>query len=96
MRHFFNQKNCKKWTAIVVINCFLFSFVYGNAIAEASANIQSGKQFAQIFDNFILPYSYGKITQTHITDSSRVVIQIQDLHCHPQVQKNISNIIELV
>ncbi|MCL2335341.1 MAG: hypothetical protein FWC57_04680, partial [Endomicrobia bacterium] len=88
--------NCKKVTAIAVINCFLFSFVYGNVIAEVSANVQSGKQFAQIFSNFILPYSYGKITETNITNSPRVVIQIQDLHCHPQVQKNIANIIEVV
>ncbi|MCL2485241.1 MAG: hypothetical protein FWF32_04205, partial [Endomicrobia bacterium] len=93
---FLSKINRKKSTAIFVINCFLFSFVYGNVIAEVSANIQAGKQYAQIFNNFILPYSYGKITETHITDSSRVVIQIQDLHCHPQVQKNISNIIELV
>ena len=51
-------------------------------------------QYKQIFEDFILPYSYGKITKAHFAGTDRVIVNIQDLHCHPQVQKNISNIIE--
>ncbi|MDR3195307.1 MAG: hypothetical protein LBT58_00695 [Endomicrobium sp.] len=44
---------------------------------------------------FILPHSYGKITDSKFTGNDTVVINVQDLHLHPHVQKNIGNIIEL-
>jgi hypothetical protein len=53
------------------------------------------KEYKQIFEDFSIPYSCGKITDSNFTDSHRVIINIQDLHCHPGVQKNISRIIDL-
>lgn len=85
----------KKVISLIVINCFLLSFVYGQLIATAISNEQATQQYKQIFSDFLLPYSYGKITDAHFSSTDRVVINIQDLHCHPKVQKNISNIIAL-
>ncbi|MDR1942064.1 MAG: hypothetical protein LBQ47_07035, partial [Endomicrobium sp.] len=81
--------------AILVLNCFLFSFCYGPSIAAVIDGKQAAKEYKQIFDDFILPYAYGKITDSHFASSDRVIINIQDLHCHPKVQKNIGKIIEL-
>lgn len=85
----------KKIISILIVNCFLLSFVYGQVLSSLIANITITQQYKQIFNDFILPYSYGQITSSHFTSSDRLVINIQDLHCHPIVQKNISNIIEL-
>ncbi|MDR1942276.1 MAG: hypothetical protein LBQ47_08110, partial [Endomicrobium sp.] len=85
----------KKLTAVIAANCFLFSFVAGPSVSAVIDGAQAGKDFKQIFSDFVLPYSYGKITDSHFAGSDRVIINIQDLHCHPDVQKNIGKIIEL-
>lgn len=85
----------KKIISLIIINCFLFSFVCGESIAAAVADIKNEDMYKQIFTDFVLPYSYGKITDSHFASTDRLIINIQDLHCHPEVQKNISNIIEL-
>ncbi|MDR1195470.1 MAG: hypothetical protein LBL00_03230, partial [Endomicrobium sp.] len=84
----------KKAVAVLVLNCFLFSFCFAPALEAALDAKQAGKEFKQVFEDFVLPYSYGKITDSHLAGSDRVIINIQDLHCHPKVQKNISKIIE--
>ncbi|MCL2389271.1 MAG: hypothetical protein FWC85_02675, partial [Elusimicrobia bacterium] len=95
--------NFKKAVAIVVINCFLFSFVYGNAVAQAFAGAKispamplATTQLSQMFNNITLPPSYGRVTDMFITNSPYIVVQIQDLHSHSQAQKNIANILGLI
>ena len=85
----------KKIISLIIINCFLFSFVCGELIAAEVADMKNEDMYKQIFTDFVLPYSYGKITDFHFASTDRLIINIQDLHCHPEVQKNISNIIEL-
>ncbi len=84
-----------KITAIVVVNCFLLTGVYGQAVAMVIDNKKATAQFKQVFEDFNLPYSYGKITSANYAGSDKIVVNIQDLHSHPQVQKNINNIIDL-
>ena len=84
-----------KTVALVVVACFFVSSVCRDAVAVVSIPEVQASEYKQIFDDFTLPYSYGKITKSHFAGTDRVIINIQDLHCHPQVQKNISNIIEL-
>jgi hypothetical protein len=55
--------------------------------------MREGDRFRQIFSEFTLPYSYGKITMANFSASDRVIINIQDLHMHPEAQKNIESII---
>jgi hypothetical protein len=78
---------CVKIISIVLVNCFLLSYVYGQAVAQVLEQTRLGTQYKQIFDDFTLPYSYGKITNANYTGSDIVVINIQDLHLHPEVQK---------
>ncbi|GEM_PF-2653963 len=84
-----------KITSIIVAACFVFTSIGGQAAASVAANMRATEQYKQIFSDFMLPYSYGKITDAHFASTDRVIINIQDLHCHPKVQKNISNIIDL-
>ncbi|MDR3113608.1 MAG: hypothetical protein LBU09_04455, partial [Endomicrobium sp.] len=83
-----------KTTALIAANFFFFSCVYAQA---AFAFIESARQNGQIsqsqFD-FTIPYPHGKITSSNFFASSDVIINIQDLHSHPHVQKNIAKIIE--
>jgi len=87
---FLSIVNFKKATAILVLNCFLFSFVYENAVAEVMRDIPN----TPVFSNLNLNYGFGKITDSHITNSDRLIIQIQELHCHAEMQRNIAHLIE--
>ncbi|MBR3627587.1 MAG: hypothetical protein IKN42_01930, partial [Elusimicrobia bacterium] len=89
-----NLVNYQKLISVMTATCLLVSFVIGPTAASAINNEQTTKEYNQIFREFILPYSYGKITNSHFAGTDRVIINIQDLHCHPKVQKNIANIIE--
>ena len=86
--------NYQKLISVITATCLLVSFVIGPTAASAINNEQTTEEYKQIFKEFILPYSYGKITNAHYAGTDRVIINIQDLHCHPKVQKNIANIIE--
>ena len=84
----------KKTVSITVTVSLLLSFVISPSTASVIINEETANQYSKIFDNFVLPYSYGQVTKAHYAGTDRVVINIQDLHCHPKVQRNISNIIE--
>ena len=84
-----------KITAIIVVNCFLLTAVYGQAAVMVADGARAATQFKQIFSDFELPYNYGKISAVSFKNSDKIVINIQDLHSHAGVQKNINNIIEL-
>ena len=88
-------QSSKKAIALAVVICFFMSSVCHDVAAAVAMPTADTTQYKQIFTDFILPYSYGKITKSHFAGTDRVVINIQDLHCHPHVQKNISNIIEM-
>jgi hypothetical protein len=89
------QLNTVKITALFVVNCLLLSFVYGEGIGQIVENRISTQQFKGVVSEFILPQSYGKITDANFAGSDTVVINIQDLHLNPDVQKNIANTIKL-
>ena len=89
-----NLVNYQKLISVITATCLLVSFVVGPTAASAINNEQTTKEYNQIFKEFILPYSYGKISKSHFAGTDRVIINIQDLHCHSKVQKNISNIIK--
>jgi hypothetical protein len=69
--------------------------VYGQSIAQLLQNTISTQQFKYILSEFFIPHSLGKITNSNFSASDTIVINIQDLHLHPNVQKNIASIIEL-
>ncbi|MDR2436809.1 MAG: hypothetical protein LBD17_01875, partial [Endomicrobium sp.] len=83
----------KQWLSIFIVNTILLSFVYGDTTGQLLANMRESERFRQIFSEFTLPYSYGKITMANFSASDRVIINIQDLHMHPEAQRNIKSII---
>ncbi len=84
----------KKLISLIVTISLLISFVIQPSTASIIINKEIVNRYSKIFDDFVLPYGYGQITKAHYAGTDRVIINIQDLHCHPKVQKNISNIIE--
>jgi len=84
-------------TAVVTCVCFLYSAVLSQTIhaivtpaeeTHSSLNAYSGE--------FSVPYALGRITDAQYMRSDRVVINIQDLHCHAEVQRNIGKILGLI
>lgn len=69
------------------ICCLLASSVFGGQPASA-------RSADDVIDtSSLISRSSGKITDSLLTHSSRIVINIQDLHGHPEVQKNIARIL---
>jgi hypothetical protein len=87
------NKMSVKIISVLLINSILLSYVYGQAVSQVLEQAREVTQYKQVFDNFTLPYSYGKITDANYAGSDVVIINIQDLHLHPEVQKNIGSII---
>ena len=73
-----NLKLLNKLTAILVVGCFFVSSVCRDAIAVAATPTMNAQEFKQIFNDFMLPYSYGKISGSYFAGTDRVVINIQD------------------
>jgi hypothetical protein len=83
----------QKMISVATAGCFLFSFV---AAPPAHALIEAGRetrQFNTLLNNFVLPSTLGRVTGLQDFGSGNVVVNIQDLHCHPEVQRNISKVL---
>ncbi|MHB9154691.1 MAG: HD domain-containing protein, partial [Endomicrobiales bacterium] len=83
----------RKSIALFTLASFLLTSVAGQALAALAQEGQEQKKFAGLDEGFILPYTLGRITDAHYAAGDRVVIAIEDLHCHAEVQKNIGGII---
>nr|BDD45331.1 hypothetical protein 9 [Elusimicrobiota bacterium] len=84
----------KKTVALFTASCFTFSFIISQPLMGAIEERRTTKDFKKIFNEMLIPSSYGRITEINDYNSSKLVVNIQDLHCHPEVQRNISKIIE--
>jgi len=82
----------KKAVAVFTVSCFLFSSVF-NETLQASLNAVSSAAATGNLDARIVASSCGRITENEEFDSKQIVINVQDLHCHPEVQRNISKIL---
>ncbi len=84
--------NITKFISIVTLTCFVFCSVLSETL-QASLNFNKGPITCENLEDTIVPQSYGRITDSKIFDSRQIVINIQDLHCHAEVQRNISKIL---
>lgn len=89
-------ENIKKTVAVIVVTCFTFSFILSQPIQAVLENKRNSSKFEHIFDEFAIPSSTGRITKVKDSGSRQLVINIQDLHCHPEVQRNIAKIISIL
>ena len=81
-----------KFIAFTVMVCLLVSITSVDIFSAVK-----NKSFSQTEDINSLPLvspENGKITSINDTGSDLTVVNIQDLHCHKETQKKISNIIE--
>lgn len=83
-----------KLTAIIVCFCFVSGILFPYNSYASVDNI--GKGISKAKTEFSIPSSIGKITSSGYYGSDEVIINIQDLHCHAEVQKNIYKIIEFL
>lgn len=87
----------KKTVAVITAACFFISIIGVNVSfsAPVSAAPAAGAvgTFAPETAHFDLPQNYGRVTSAKYNGSDTVILQIQDLHANPEVQKNIKNII---
>jgi len=92
--------NAKKLISVATALCFLFSFVFAPAAQAVVETRRSIKEFKAILDDFVIPASIGRVTGSYspegFANAPRVVINIQDLHCNGEVQKNIAGILKLI
>jgi len=93
--------NLQKTTALFTAFCFLAVFAGQNfaaapekTVAEALAQASAVASVSAAFQSQTIPERCGRITETENFSSGQVVVNIQDLHCHPQTQKNIAEILK--
>ncbi len=88
--------NFKKLTAILTTACFLYSSVFSSIVQAAVDNTHTIKEFKRILDDSVIPQSAGRVTEYSAGSDDAVVINIQDLHCNAEVQRNIAKVIAAV
>ncbi len=87
----------KKVVAVFTVSCFLFSFVVRDALLGAAYVNPLSKTIDKIDQDqgeLLIPSILGRITSSQDLKSSKVIINIQDLHCNGEVQRNISGILK--
>ncbi|MHB9155505.1 MAG: hypothetical protein ACYC5N_07410, partial [Endomicrobiales bacterium] len=97
--HFFNWIAGLTFTKVVslmTVVCFLLSFVFGQGVASVLDTRREAEKINRIADGFVVPSSAGRITEAGFYGGKKVVVAIQDLHCHGEVQKNIARILSLL
>ncbi|MCS7151841.1 MAG: 4-alpha-glucanotransferase [Endomicrobia bacterium] len=83
----------------VLLLTFSYTFIFYETIYGISLvveDINKAKLFLGKLDGFVLPYRLGRIVEKYNNGNNVSVVLIQDLHCHPEVQKNIFEIIKLL
>ncbi|MDR1695462.1 MAG: metallophosphoesterase, partial [Endomicrobium sp.] len=87
----------KQFISLFTALCFMLSFAGQNLSWAAQESAPAADGFKKVFENASrIPAEYGKITSANDFASESVVVNIQDLHNHPQTQRNISRIIEIL
>lgn len=81
----------KKILSLIITICFIVSSF--NNILFASTNYNITGKVTNTFEETLLPKNLGSITYSNIKNPNNIVINIQDLHANPQVQKNINSIL---
>ncbi len=85
--------NLIKTCAVFTTVCFVMSTMGANLYAIPMGE-NANKKYEDVFNKASsISSEYGKITSSKDAKSDITVINIQDLHCHPQTQRNISKII---
>lgn len=92
------HKKFIKPISFLLLITFLHTFVLRDFLVAMIDNSDINKIQSVIskMDSFVLPYRLGRIVDVYKGSSPDLFVIIQDLHCHPEVQKNIYEIIKLL
>jgi cytidylate kinase len=90
----FLQNNFYRAVAILVVNCFIVSFVLEQGVtALLDEQRETGQVAKELINDLCIPGAVGRVTEARYFGSPQTVIVIQDLHCHPEVQRNIAKML---
>jgi len=93
MKRKFVKINYLKVCSVITAACLLLTAT-GSSLSAYGA-YQTDSPYNDIFDGMnVIRQEYGKITSVSDNSSDITVVNIQDLHCHEQTQRNISEIIK--
>ncbi|MBN1823733.1 MAG: ROK family protein, partial [Endomicrobiales bacterium] len=86
-----------KFIATFTVICFLTTSVFSQALyAVLGPDGAKSKQIEKKLGEFVIPYSLGRVTDGANFGTGSLIVVLQDLHCHPEVQRNIAKIIGLI
>jgi hypothetical protein len=88
----------KKTISSITAVCFLISCVLAPAV-DGAVKISENSSIVEAKNSHVtlgLPVSIGYITGAKDYGSSTTVINIQDFHCHPGVQRNIASLLSII
>ena len=88
--------NFVKVVTVITVCSFLLTSVAGHAIASILETARETKQFNQAIEGLAIPHTMGRVTDGKYFGSDQIVINVQDLHCHAEVQRNINKLISLL
>ncbi|MBN1621645.1 MAG: (d)CMP kinase [Endomicrobiales bacterium] len=93
----FTNKKTIRLIAGLTLSCFIYSFVLYEPLLGVTTKIKENKQINELKEKLYglhLPSNYGRIVRSKHFDNDNLIIYIQDLHCNPEVQRNIFNVIK--
>jgi hypothetical protein len=88
--------NPKKVISLLTVTCFLVSFILGDAVAAVLEMTRASSSVDRALGALAIPAGVGRITDSGYFGTGKVVITLQDLHCHPEVQRNIARVLSLL
>ena len=81
-----------KIVALMTSSCFLLSTLFPSG-ASAFIKKPDTDETQKNSGGFFIPESAGKITSAKFFGGDEIIVNIQDLHCHGETQKNIYKIL---
>ncbi|OGS17484.1 MAG: hypothetical protein A2219_00685 [Elusimicrobia bacterium RIFOXYA2_FULL_50_26] len=90
------MRHVKTFTSLITAGAFCFSFVLCEplkGIEILAGNRSVSPSLSRVMEKTYLPSQWGRITGAGLYESGTLVVCIQDLHCHPEVQNNISQLL---
>src|SRR3989339_12196 len=82
----------------IVLTAFVYSFVIHEpllAITTMTRERNAAEAVKNRLESFMLPYKFGRFMGGSYANNDKLVIFVQDLHCHPEVQRNIYEILKI-
>jgi hypothetical protein len=83
----------KKLVSLITLACFLSCSAGSETLLAVMGPTVAATPVATRFGDSVIPPGAGRITDGKDFGSKPLVIAVQDLHCHPEVQRNIAKIL---